>query len=52
MNTLKISKDEFGTKLKYPNRSCKDCKKYPCFEGINNCKSDFAKYGCVSYINK
>lgn len=46
---MKVEKDKFGVKLKYPERSCKDCKKYPCFEGIKNCVSDFAKYGCTLY---
>lgn len=46
---MKPVKDEFGVKLKYPNRSCKTCKKYPCFEGITKCVSDFAKYGCIFY---
>lgn len=49
MNPMKVEKDKFGVKLKYPERSCKDCKKYPCFEGIKNCVSDFAKYGCTLY---
>lgn len=53
MNPTKVEKDKFGVKLKYPERSCKNCKKYPCFEGIGNCASDFAKYGCTLYsINK
>ena len=49
MSILKVSKDKYGVKLKYPERSCKDCRKYPCFSGIENCKSDFAKYGCTYY---
>lgn len=43
----KVIKDEYGVKLKYPNRECKTCAKYPCFEGIDKCKSVFAKYGCT-----
>ena len=46
---MKVKKDEYGVKLKYPNRSCKKCKKYPCFGEINKCSSDFAKYGCILY---
>ena len=49
---MKVIRDKFGIKLKYPNRSCKECKKYPCFSGITNCKSDFAKYGCTLWSNK
>lgn len=26
--------------------SCKNCGLYPCFAGIDKCKSDFGKYGC------
>ena len=52
MSAIKIVKDKFGVKLKYPQRSCKNCKKYPCFNGIINCKSDFAKYGCIYYSEK
>lgn len=44
-----MKKDEFGVKLKYPNRSCKLCKKYPCFENMSVCSCDFAKYGCIYY---
>nr|DAH58510.1 MAG TPA: hypothetical protein [Bacteriophage sp.] len=49
MNPLKIRKDKFGVKLKYPDRTCKTCRKYPCFDGIKKCSSDFAKYGCIYY---
>ena len=35
--------------IKYSDRSCKKCKNYPCFIGINKCKCDFAKYGCYDY---
>ena len=31
------------------NNSCSKCKKYPCFEGIDNCKSNFASLGCIYY---
>jgi hypothetical protein len=44
-----IVKDKDGIKLKYPGRSCKNCKKYPCFTGIEKCVSNFASYGCLYY---
>ncbi len=49
MNPIKATKDKFGVKLKYPDRTCKDCAKYPCFIGIDKCRSDMAKYGCSLY---
>lgn len=44
-----IGKDSNGIILKYPARTCKYCKKYPCFTGINICKCDFAQYGCLYF---
>ena len=41
--------DSEGIKYHYPDRTCKNCSKYPCFRGIENSKCDFAKYGCVKY---
>lgn len=49
MNPIKPKKDTHGVKLKYPDRTCKTCRKHPCFEGMNNCVCDFAKYGCIYY---
>ena len=49
MNPIKIKKDKFGVKLRFPDRTSKSCRKYPCFEGIEKCSSDFAKYGCTYY---
>lgn len=49
---LKLFKDKYGVRLKYPNRTCRKCKKYPCFAGIKYCRSDFAKYGCINYLEK
>lgn len=46
----KVKKDEFGVKIKYPDRTCKKCKKYPCFLGIEKCVSNFAAYGCRLFI--
>lgn len=47
-----FDKDKDGVKYKYPERTCKDCLKYPCFRGIENSVCDFAKYGCVQYKDK
>ena len=44
-----LEKDKFGVKLKFPNRSCDSCKKYPCFSEIKKCSSNFAAYGCIYY---
>lgn len=44
-----IDKDKFGVKLKFPNRKCKQCQKYPCFPEIDKCLSNFAAYGCTYY---
>lgn len=49
MNFIKIEKDKFGVKLKYPERQCKLCQKYPCFPEIKKCSSNFAAYGCLYY---
>lgn len=52
MRREKVAKDQWGTKIKYPERSCKECGRYPCFFGIENGKSDYAKYGCTIYSKK
>lgn len=52
MNPIKAIRDKFGIKLKYPDRTCKECSKYPCFVGMTKCLSDFAKYGCFLWSNK
>lgn len=44
-----MKKDKFGVKLKFPDRDCKQCKKYPCFAGLEKCKCNMAKYGCFLY---
>lgn len=49
MNTDSVVKDTYGVKLKFPKRSCKNCKRYPCFPEINKTVSDFATYGCIYY---
>lgn len=35
--------------FKFPERSCKDCLLYPCFNGIEKRACDFAKYGCIQF---
>jgi hypothetical protein len=43
-----MTTDKWGIKLKYPERTCKKCKNYPCFSGqdvVTRC--DYAKYGCI-----
>ena len=49
MSPIGIEKDKYGVKLKYPNRRCESCAKYPCFPEIKKCSSNFAAYGCVYY---
>lgn len=49
MNPIGIKKDKYGVKLKYPNRNCTLCCKYPCFKGMQKCVSNFASYGCKYY---
>lgn len=49
---VKYDKDPDGVKYKYPDRSCVECSRYPCFRNMEVCKCDFAKYGCVSYKQK
>jgi hypothetical protein len=46
-----VLKDSGGIPYKYPNRTCKECIRYPCFDGINNLSCDFAKYGCRKYTD-
>ena len=41
--------DEEEIRLRVPNHSCATCAYYPCFLGIENCKCNFAQYGCKSY---
>lgn len=45
------TKDRFGIKYKYPERSCHICRRYPCFTGQTTVmKCDYAKYGCVNFL--
>lgn len=50
MKHIRLDKDSSGVKYKHLDRTCKECKRFPCFEGIGICKCDFAKYGCRLYI--
>ena len=49
MKNLKIVKDDYGIKLKFPERSCEKCKKFPCFPEIDKTSSNFAAYGCIYF---
>ena len=49
---MPIVKDEFGIQLKYPDRSCKSCKQYPCMQNFEIFKCDFASYGCKDFQKK
>ena len=49
MKKVRVNRDAEGVRYKYLDRSCNKCIRYPCFEGIEICKSDFAKYGCKNY---
>jgi len=51
MSKSTLPKDSQGIIYKFPNRTCKDCVRYPCFEGIENMSCDFAKYGCRKYTD-
>ena len=46
---IKPVKDENGIVLKFPKRECKKCNKYPCLEGMEKLRSNFAAYGCIYY---
>lgn len=49
VNSIGVERDKYGVKLKYPDRECKKCTRYPCFIGIDKCRSNFAAYGCFYY---
>lgn len=52
MVLVKVSppnRDKYGVKLKFPERTCKQCKKYPCFPEINMGVCNYAAYGCFDY---
>ena len=39
-------KDKDGIKLKYPERSCSQCIRFPCMQNMEELKCNMAKYGC------
>lgn len=47
---MQIVKDKWGITLKYPQRTCKQCIRFPCME-MEHLRCDFAKYGCTDYSN-
>lgn len=47
-----FGKDRDGVKYQYPERTCIECRKYPCFRGIEKRQCDYAKYGCINYEDK
>lgn len=42
-------KDPDGFHYKHPERSCRNCSKYPCVENMENLKGNFAAYGCLNF---
>lgn len=44
-----IFKDKDGFHYRHPERDCKKCSKYPCFEDLPKLKGNFAKYGCLDW---
>ena len=46
---MQVVKDKNGIKLKFPERSCKDCRSYPCMQNMDKFKCDIAKYGCRGF---
>lgn len=47
-----FDKDSAGVKYQHPERTCKECAKYPCFRGQEERFFDYAKYGCIHYKDK
>lgn len=48
-NKVKGLPTKHSSKQVYPKRTCLECGNYPCFEGIDNCNTDFAKAGCIDW---
>lgn len=46
---MEVVKDRNGIKLKFPERTCNQCKWYPCMENMKIFKCDMAKYGCRGF---
>ena len=42
-------KDKDGIKLKYPERSCSQCIRFPCMQNMEELKCNMAKYGCREF---
>lgn len=47
-----FDKDKDGVRYQHPERTCKECAKYPCFTGQEGMACDYAKYGCRKYKDK
>lgn len=43
------NRDSEGILYKFPDRTCKECRIYPCHRGIEKAQCDMAKYGCRKY---
>lgn len=50
-NSELIFKDRNNFHYKFPQNSCKRCLNYPCVPRMDKLKSDFAKFGCKSYLD-
>ena len=48
-STTVMFKDHDGFHYKHPERSCKKCSKYPCLEGMDKLRGNFAAYGCTQF---
>ena len=46
------TRDANGVYYKFPDRTCKDCLKYPCLDGMDKLFCDLAAYGCKYYTTK
>lgn len=46
------TRDVNGVYYKFPSRTCKDCLKYPCLDGMDKLLCDLAAYGCKHYTAK
>ena len=43
------TRDANGVYYIFPDRTCKDCLKYPCLDGMDKLLCDLAAYGCKHY---
>ena len=46
------TRDANGVYYKFPDRTCKDCLKYPCLDAMDKLLCDLAAYGCKHYTTK